>query len=170
MAEKPVFGARTEVKAAWLFCGLMIEVGSSVAFFNIHLFFCTGTFSHTAWHCWGSAGAEEGARAPSHGCSIGFGLRLQPPPWPSLLLPRAQAYTGSSNGQTAETDSGQGYPAACTDWDEMGQLRGAPGAVTGQEVQEAAATAVPMLAKDVLAQSLNPTHTRRRTSLKTFGT
>lgn len=52
----------------------------------------------------------------------------------------------------------------------MGQLRGAAGAVTGQEVQEAAATAVPMLAKDVLAQSLNPTHTRRRTSLKTFGT
>lgn len=37
----------------------------------------------------------------------------------------------------------------------------------GQQEQEAAATAVPTLAEDAEACSLNPTHTRHRTSLKT---
>lgn len=90
----------------------------------------------------------------------------------SLLLPRAQAHAGSGealagNSQRAENNPVRGYPTAHTDWNETEQFRGASRAGTGQQEQEVAGTAVPTLAEDALAHSLNPTHTRHRTSLKT---
>lgn len=164
------------MKAAWLFLSLVIKVGGLAVAFNTHRFFSVLAHLHTLAPLGLRRGWGRNPSPRSQMCNQFWALAVPAASTPlSLLLPRAQAHAGSGealagNGQRAENSPVRGYPAAHTDWNETEQLRAVrstSGAGTGQQEQEVAAMAVPTLAKDALARSLNPTHARHRTSLKT---